>query len=75
MLQQQTWPEQGTPAAEAEAGRLARQSDWKIVERGWDAHVLGEASNRFTDPVQAVKKLRVRTRAPSNAVRAGAEIS
>ena len=36
------------------------QSDWKIVERGWDAHVLGEAPNRFTDPVAAVKKLRVR---------------
>ena len=50
---------------------MARQSDWKIVERGWDAHVLGEAPNRFTDPVQAVKKLRVRTHVPSIAARAG----
>jgi hypothetical protein len=25
------------------------ESDWSIVERGWDAHVLGEAPNKFTD--------------------------
>ena len=28
--------------------------------RGWHAHVLGEAPHTFTDPVEAVKTLRVR---------------
>jgi hypothetical protein len=30
-----------------------------MVKRGWDAHVLGEAPNKFTSAVEAVKKLRV----------------
>ena len=30
------------------------------MERGWHAHVLGEAPHTFTDPVEAVKTLRVR---------------
>lgn len=34
------------------------------MERGWRAHVLGEAPERFTDPVDAVRRLRVRTRPP-----------
>ncbi|KIZ04761.1 2,3-bisphosphoglycerate-independent phosphoglycerate mutase [Monoraphidium neglectum] len=29
-----------------------------MVKRGWDAHVLGEAPNKFTSAVEAVKKLR-----------------
>ena len=37
-----------------------KQADWSIVERGWHAHVLGEAPHTFTDPVEAVKTLRVR---------------
>jgi hypothetical protein len=36
------------------------QADWDIVKRGWQAHVLGKAPHTFTDPVQAVKTLRVR---------------
>ena len=35
------------------------QSDWDIVKRGWDANVLGQAPNHFTDPVDAIKTLRV----------------
>lgn len=38
----------------------ATQADWSIVERGWHAHVLGEAPHTFTDPVEAVQTLRVR---------------
>jgi 2,3-bisphosphoglycerate-independent phosphoglycerate mutase len=34
------------------------EADWKIVERGWNAHVLGEAPNTFTDAYTAVKTLR-----------------
>jgi hypothetical protein len=36
------------------------QADWNIVKRGWDAHVLGKAPYKFTDPVEAIKSLRVR---------------
>jgi len=39
---------------------LAAQADWAIVERGWHAHVLGEAPHTFTSAVEAVKTLRVR---------------
>ena len=35
------------------------QSDWNIVKRGYDAHILGEAPNRFTDLLEALRKLRV----------------
>jgi hypothetical protein len=35
------------------------QSDWSIVKRGWEAHVLGEAPHKFTDPVEAVETLKV----------------
>ena len=34
------------------------EADWPMVERGWKAHVLGEAPNKFTDPIEALKKLR-----------------
>eukprot|EP00884_Botryococcus_braunii_P010243 jgi/Botrbrau1/1921/Bobra.0005s0026.1 len=34
------------------------ESDWKIVERGWDAAVLGEAPHHFKDPVQALETLK-----------------
>jgi len=34
------------------------EADWDIVKKGWDAHVLGEAPNKFTDPVEAVSTLR-----------------
>lgn len=35
------------------------QSDWDIVERGWKAHVLGEAEHTYTDPNDAIKDLKV----------------
>lgn len=35
------------------------QSDWNIVKRGYEAHVLGEAPAKFTDPVEAINTLRV----------------
>ena len=38
------------------------EADWAIVQRGWEAHVLGEASNKLTDAVTAVRTLRVRRR-------------
>lgn len=34
------------------------EADWNIVERGWEAHVLGKAPNKFTDAVTALKTLR-----------------
>lgn len=34
------------------------EADWNIVKRGWDAHVLGEAPNVFTDAGTAIKALR-----------------
>jgi hypothetical protein len=37
------------------------EADWKIVERGWAAHVLGEAPHKFTDAGTAIKTLRVGT--------------
>jgi len=40
------------------------ESDWDIVKRGWDAHVLGEAPNKFKSFVEAVETL---TKAEGNA--------
>ncbi|OMO96356.1 Phosphoglycerate mutase, 2,3-bisphosphoglycerate-independent [Corchorus olitorius] len=34
------------------------ENDWDVVKRGWDAQVLGEAPYKFTNAVEAVKKLR-----------------
>jgi len=34
------------------------EADWAMVERGWKAHVLGDAPNKFTDPVEALKELK-----------------
>ena len=34
------------------------EADWAMVERGWQAHVLGEAAHKFTDPEEALKKLK-----------------
>ena len=34
------------------------EADWAMVERGWKAHVLGEAPNKFTDPVEGLKELK-----------------
>lgn len=34
------------------------ENDWEVVKRGWDAQVLGEAPYKFTNAVEAVKKLR-----------------
>ena len=34
------------------------EADWKIVERGWKAHVLGEAPHTFSDAKTAVETLR-----------------
>ncbi|KAI3768313.1 hypothetical protein L2E82_18886 [Cichorium intybus] len=33
-------------------------NDWEVVKRGWDAQVLGEASHKFKNVVEAVKTLR-----------------
>ena len=38
---------------------ISMQADWRIVERGWQAHVLGEADHTFTDALTAVTTLRV----------------
>ncbi|XP_062120602.1 2,3-bisphosphoglycerate-independent phosphoglycerate mutase [Humulus lupulus] len=34
------------------------ENDWEVVKRGWDAQVLGEAPYKFTNALEAVKKLR-----------------
>ncbi|KAL3694888.1 hypothetical protein R1sor_008539 [Riccia sorocarpa] len=34
------------------------EADWKIVERGWQAHVLGEAPNKFTNSVEAIETIK-----------------
>ena len=34
------------------------EADWAMVERGWKAHVLCEAPNKFTDPIEGLKKLK-----------------
>ena len=34
------------------------QSDWGVVQRGYYAHVLGEAPHYFKDPVEAVRTLK-----------------
>eukprot|EP00887_Chlorella_sp_A99_P002974 scaffold24.g2974.t1 len=34
------------------------ESDWSVVQRGYYAHVLGEAEHSFTDPVEAVRTLK-----------------
>jgi 2,3-bisphosphoglycerate-independent phosphoglycerate mutase len=45
------------------AGRY--ESDWNIVKRGYEAHILGEAPNTFTDPVEALEKLKVTNYSPA----------
>ena len=35
------------------------QADWGIVEKGWNAHVLGDAPHKFKDAKTAVTSLRV----------------
>ena len=40
-------------------GLWAVQSDWNVVKRGWEAHVLGEAPNHLKDPVEAIQALKV----------------
>ena len=34
------------------------EADWSVVERGWRAHVLGEAPNRFRSASEAVRAIR-----------------
>lgn len=34
------------------------EADWSIVERGWKAHVLGQAPHTFTDATAAIETLR-----------------
>jgi hypothetical protein len=43
-----------------------------MVQRGWEAHVLGQAPNTFTDALTAVKTLRVRGGCQGAAQPAGA---
>jgi len=33
------------------------QNDWNVMKQGWDAQVLGEASYKFTNALEAVRKL------------------
>ena len=44
------------------------QADWDVVKKGYYAHVLGEAPNKFTDAVDAVKKLRAKSGDPEKPV-------
>lgn len=44
------------------------QADWDIVERGWQAHILGEAPDTFTDAVDAIKAQRSKNGDPENPV-------
>ncbi|XP_027339680.1 2,3-bisphosphoglycerate-independent phosphoglycerate mutase [Abrus precatorius] len=39
------------------------ENDWNVVKRGWDAQVLGEAPHKFTNAVEAIKKLRAEPKA------------
>ncbi|KAG4377847.1 hypothetical protein GLYMA_18G219100v4 [Glycine max] len=39
------------------------ENDWSVVKRGWDAQVLGEAPYKFTNALEAVKKLRAEPKA------------
>ncbi|KAL2330472.1 hypothetical protein Fmac_018053 [Flemingia macrophylla] len=39
------------------------ENDWGVVKRGWDAQVLGEAPCKFTNAVEAIKKLRAEPKA------------
>lgn len=34
------------------------EADWQIVQRGWDAHVLGIAPYKFTSALEALRELR-----------------
>ena len=34
------------------------EADWTVVERGWQAHVLGEAPNRFRSASEAIRAIR-----------------
>lgn len=34
------------------------ENDWGVVKRGWDAQVLGEAPNKFSSALEALKKLK-----------------
>ena len=34
------------------------EADWSVVARGWAAHVLGEAPNRFRSASEAIRKIR-----------------
>jgi len=34
------------------------EADWTVVERGWQAHVLGEAPHRFRTAAEAVRSIR-----------------
>ncbi|TKY65623.1 2,3-bisphosphoglycerate-independent phosphoglycerate mutase [Spatholobus suberectus] len=39
------------------------ENDWNVVKRGWDAQVLGEAPYKFTNALEAIKKLRAEPKA------------
>lgn len=55
----------GEPGNHAES---SVQADWEVVRRGYDAHVLGEAPNTFTDAVDAVTQLRAKSGDPEKPV-------
>lgn len=36
------------------------EADWTIVQRGWNAHVLGEAPHKFPSAMEAIKTLKAK---------------
>ena len=34
------------------------EADWRVVERGWNVHVLGEAEHRFRGASEAIRRIR-----------------
>ena len=53
---------------ERHACAAAVQADWGIVEKGWKAHILGEAPDTFTDALDAVKAQRAKSGDPEKPV-------
>ncbi len=51
-------PPQPSPPPTPPPPHPLAQSDWSVVQRGYYAHVLGEAPNTFKDPVEAVRTLK-----------------
>jgi 2,3-bisphosphoglycerate-independent phosphoglycerate mutase len=44
------------------------QADWSIVQRGYYAHILGEAPNTFVDVIDGIKQLRAKSGNPEKPI-------